>query len=553
MKLISQIEIKGFRSIRSIKLDGLEDFTAFAGLNNSGKSNVLRALNAFFNGLTDNDKPLDVDKDFFRPDLKKKKAKQISVAVSFSLPNHFNFRKGLGAVEEYLGTRKFKITKTWRRKDLIPTYHFNERELDFEKHQRIDQFLQLINFRYIPNRVLPVNVIREEHQALRDVLVRRLGRKGQEYEKTFNTIQETSQNMIKALVDNIKEASPDIGTIRLSTPTSWADMVFAFGYQLGFEGIEIDDAVQGAGIQSLLMLGTLHLIDRDYFQKFGWRQAAVWAVEEPESSLHTTLEARVASYLSTISQDSSSRLQVFCTTHSDLVLQYTNKTVIFEKNGWETICSIAENPQDAISKMSRAGVSRWVHPILYSPLDPLILVDGKFDADFLTVALKYFRLKREVKVSYLEKLTEGIKSGGVNDLFGYIKSNVQPIKSRRTGAPVIILLDWDSKKEKEKFKKLLTSNDPYKVFVWPESDGNPELDNSFRGIERFFSTRIIDIGKTSGARIQKLVNGSYLIKNEDKENVKKILNDVVKENLQEEDLLFSRTCIENILKYVGAI
>ena len=51
---------------------------------------------------------------------------------------------------------------------------------------------------------------------------------------------------------------------------------------------EIDDASQGSGIQSLLMFETLSLIDRDYFQKFGWRQAAIWAVEEPESSLHSS-------------------------------------------------------------------------------------------------------------------------------------------------------------------------------------------------------------------------------------------------------------------------
>ncbi len=97
MKLISQIEIKGFRSIRSVKLSGLDNFTAFAGLNNSGKSNVLRALNVFFNGETDEGKPLIFDKDSFRP---KKRAKQISIAVAFSLPDNFNFRSGLEASKE---------------------------------------------------------------------------------------------------------------------------------------------------------------------------------------------------------------------------------------------------------------------------------------------------------------------------------------------------------------------------------------------------------------------------------------------------------------------
>ena len=55
-------------------------------------------------------------------------------------------------------------------------------------------------------------------------------------------------------------------------------MVFAFGYRLTKDNVGIYDSFQGSGIQSLLMLETLYLIDRDYFQKFGWQQAVVWAV-----------------------------------------------------------------------------------------------------------------------------------------------------------------------------------------------------------------------------------------------------------------------------------
>ena len=104
MKLISKIGIKGFRSVRGETVTELGDFTAFAGLNNSGKSNVLRALNAFFTGETDPGRAVNVDDDFFRPDLRKKKAKRIKVTVAFSLPDHFRFRKGLQAVEAALLT-----------------------------------------------------------------------------------------------------------------------------------------------------------------------------------------------------------------------------------------------------------------------------------------------------------------------------------------------------------------------------------------------------------------------------------------------------------------
>jgi AAA15 family ATPase/GTPase len=50
MKLITEITVDHFRSIRAQKIGDLGHFTAIAGLNNSGKSNLLRALHAFFQG-----------------------------------------------------------------------------------------------------------------------------------------------------------------------------------------------------------------------------------------------------------------------------------------------------------------------------------------------------------------------------------------------------------------------------------------------------------------------------------------------------------------------
>lgn len=382
MNLITEIEIKGFRSIRSAVISSVRDFTALAGINNSGKSNVLRALNAFFNGYTDLGQRLNVDDDYYRPDLKQKKAKEISIRVVFELPDQFNFRKDLKPVETLFGSRSFSIEKRWRRNTPFPSYILNGKELSPEDRLKIDQFLQLINFRYIPNRVLPVDIIRNEQPALRDLLVGRLRHRARQHDAAFSAIQETSETIIQELAERLTEASPDTGAVRLATPTSWSDMAFTFGYRFGNGDFEMTDSVQGSGVQSLLMLETLYLIDSDYFQKFGWKQAAIWAVEEPESSLHTSLEARVASFLSSIAKKPESRLQVLCTTHSDLMIQYSGAAILVQKEGSQTVCETTSSSHDALEKISRAGVSRWVHPILYYPAVPLLLVEGKFDADF---------------------------------------------------------------------------------------------------------------------------------------------------------------------------
>jgi predicted ATP-dependent endonuclease of OLD family len=554
MKLISEIQIKGFRSIRDSRLSHLGDFTSFAGLNNSGKSNVLRALNAFFNGETDPRHPLNLDLDYYRLDLRKKKAKRISIGVKLSLPGQFKFRKGLQGVEKFLGNKSFWITKEWTRSELLPAYHLNDSDkLNLEDRQKIDQFLQLINFRYIPNRVLPIDVIRSEHQALRDVLVRRLGTRGKGQEEAFEAIKDTSKKMVQALIERFQQACPYEGEVRLATPTSWNEMVFAFGYRLSRDGIEVEDAAQGSGIQSLLMLETLFLIDRDYFQKFGWRQAAIWAVEEPESSLHTTLEAQIAAYLAGISLESASRLQVLCTTHSDLMLQYSDSAILVERKDVETKFTPMRDVRRMLETLSRAGVSRWVHPILHSPLDPLMLVEGKYDEAFFQEAFRYVRPKKRIRVQYLEEISDAGATGGVDDLHRYVKANMQPIKARRKDAPVVVVLDWDSATKKDAFAKLFGADDPFTVLVWPESCFNPKLSKSFRGIERHFSNRMIRQAKKKASDLFfRSTKGIWSVQSSDFGKVKGILFEIVREGLEEEDFIHTRSFIEETLAAAGA-
>lgn len=89
MKLIKNIEIRHFRSIYSSDLNNLEDFNVFAGTNDSGKSNILKALNLFFNGKTSFFDDFKFEKDFSKLALlkvrEKKKGRQfISIRIYFN-------------------------------------------------------------------------------------------------------------------------------------------------------------------------------------------------------------------------------------------------------------------------------------------------------------------------------------------------------------------------------------------------------------------------------------------------------------------------------------
>ena len=70
MDIIEKIEIKHFRSFdggkdqTKVKIDNLSDLNVFSGANDSGKSNILRALNLFFNDEISPGIKFDKNRDF---------------------------------------------------------------------------------------------------------------------------------------------------------------------------------------------------------------------------------------------------------------------------------------------------------------------------------------------------------------------------------------------------------------------------------------------------------------------------------------------------------
>lgn len=544
----------GFRSIKEDTLADMKNFNTLAGLNNSGKSNYLRALNLFFNGEVEPGEKLDFFKDYYKPDsCKKRKKKEIKIEVTFNLPNNFKFRKGLKEVERLLNPPSFTISKVWRRGETAPRIYLNNQPspLQPDQHQKVELFLSLISFRYIPNRVLPIDVIKREHQALRDVLIRRVAkRKPRMGKNVFKSIADTSKQLISILLKELQDTIPDFGDIRLATPTSFADMVFALGYKLKEQGFEIEDSMQGSGIQSILMFNTLYLIDKDYFQKFGWKQAAIWAIEEPESSLHFSLEAKIGFFLSRIANEQNNRLQIISTTHSEVVVQYSDKCYLVkkEKNGSK---SESGEVSDMLHKMTKTGVSGWQHPILKNPFEILILVDGDYDVTFWNkvFGLPRYKPKKRVNVCCLRDVTLSKKNetGGTKALIKYIKNNTKVIKNRNPQYPVIVILDWETKSEENEFKKHFNENDPIIILTWPEADANPRLGKEFTGVERFLSNRIIESIPSYKEIVFQNQSGGYTVPKNRYDQFKREVSEKIKNDLIEDDLSYAERFILDVI------
>ncbi|MEY8216475.1 MAG: AAA family ATPase, partial [Colwellia sp.] len=182
MVVIEQIEIKNFRSFgnrtgETTKLVKVKPLNILSGSNDSGKSNVLRALNLFFNGHTDLNRFFDSNVDFFNkevPDDKDIKEELVTIKLWFSNEKNKNKNKNQPK-KSYLPT-KFWVSKKWKKssvydaesqKSNIELSFIKEKNKDDKGHfldadgylkypikgslqKQLTDFLTQIQFHYVP-------------------------------------------------------------------------------------------------------------------------------------------------------------------------------------------------------------------------------------------------------------------------------------------------------------------------------------------------------------------------------------------------------------------
>jgi hypothetical protein len=198
-----------------------------------------------------------------------------------------------------------------------------------------------------------------------------------------------------------------------------------------------------------------------------------------------------------------------------------------------------------------------VHLVLFWPLDPIVLVEGKFDREFIEEAFRFSKPKRAVRVVDLPKLDGSVGGSGVERIQRYVKDNAAAIRSRRPTAPIIVVLDWDAAGKVEQFKKYVGDNSVYKVLSWPEKDANPKAGRSFKGIERFHSSRVLDLAISRGTPIgRKMLNGrpgDYIVAASEYDEVKIALAEIVRAGLQSTDFIHADDFIKQILHEAAAL
>ncbi|OGS22739.1 MAG: hypothetical protein A2252_08740 [Elusimicrobia bacterium RIFOXYA2_FULL_39_19] len=550
MNLIESIQINGFRSCESLQLNALNNLNCFLGLNNSGKSNILRAMNLFFNGELEPGVRFLLERDGNFP-AKRRKKKEVIIKLTFitkELKKLPQFKNAIGHIPD-----KYEITKTWGYQDPPEGIIKTKRK---DQHDKALSFLKFIRFRYLTAHRDPAKIMAETEGRIRKELLRRFSSRvnkstvtGQHsnMDNVLEILHKASNVLISPIITPLKKNSPEIRDIVLQTPKEFQDLIVSLGYSVQLTNHKfIPEELQGSGFQSHLMFRVLFFADTAYSLDFGWKVATIWAIEEPESFLHRNFEIELANFFGEISRKCSSRIQIFCTTHSDVFPQYGDNCILvkFDKDHYSQIEKT--NTKDIIAKSALLGINNFVHNLHFQQNLPLLIVEGKTDKVILEKTLQLLQKDNSIQLFCNDDID--IQSGG-DALLPYYKNNKQVIEHRQK--PIIQILDWNVPDRKVQEYQNISSN--LKAYRFDGQKSNPKLDESFTGIERYLPEYFLDKISQNDPKFsyQKDQKSDIIsIKKKTLENYKVIISSYFQQNAKVFDLQYLKSEIDEILKLV---
>ena len=294
MRLIKKIEINYLRSLYSATLADIGDLNILFGKNDSGKSNVLRALNLFFNDEIEADRCFDFELDL--SDLRKQEAREAKgkqflwMRITFNVGK--NYRKSLGT--------EFSVKRQWNRDGDLSTTFFLQKGR--EGHQaRASRYLNSIGFTYIPAI--------KDLEVYADLIERVYGAASQ----TAKLIEATSA-FIGVIDQQTSTLSHQLTSLfgshtTLSPPTEMQRLFRSLDFAHGEERHSLLRQ-KGDGIKARHIPELLRFINQNESKT----RLHLWGFEEPENSLDLAAAEAEASRFSEFSARDDT--QIFVTSHS---------------------------------------------------------------------------------------------------------------------------------------------------------------------------------------------------------------------------------------------
>lgn len=307
---ISKIEIRNFRSVRSLSLSPAK-LAVLVGRNDAGKSNVLRALNLFFNGVTLPDEELDFDTDHNVWNLPNRRAKEISIKLEVELPASYQATNGDFVQWE----------RRWRSDGLVYDEYVGQRrgqgrngnvrleEVPIPDRSNVHSLLRNINFIYVP-AVKDLEYFSGLRASIYEVIADVADRQFRESSQGFE------QSISDQLVDLTTQITATLGfRSRLALPKDLSHIFASLDFLSDGQDISLD--ARGDGIKARhipLILKFMADKKRGLQVRGAPPHTFIWAYEEPENNLELSSCVELADQFWDFINDGVS--QIFLSTHS---------------------------------------------------------------------------------------------------------------------------------------------------------------------------------------------------------------------------------------------
>lgn len=316
---IQSIHIRNFRSARNLSLTPAR-LAVLVGRNDSGKSNVLRALNLFFNGKTDQDKDLDFEVDHNIFNDPNRRAKEISIKIEFKIPE--NYRRVNGDVLVW--------EKRWRAEGKVYDKYVGQRQVEgprggitwdpvtIPERSNLHALLRNIVFVYVP-AIKDLEYFSELRASIYDVIAEVADREFR------NSSQDFEQSISHQLEDLTKQITDSLGfKSRLALPRDLSHIFESLDFLSEGQDISLDargDGVKARHIPLILkfMADKKRSLQGRGAQPYNY----IWGYEEPENSLELLSSVELADQFWSFVNDGIA--QIFLTTHSPVFYNLQRK------------------------------------------------------------------------------------------------------------------------------------------------------------------------------------------------------------------------------------
>ena len=288
---LKSIQIRRFRSIEDSGEIFLTPITVFVGANDSGKSNILKAINLFFNSEVVLGSAYDHSRDFSKIVAQKtRKTEEMEIIAKIKSPHH----DGL-------------ITKAqsqlWR-KDELQSRDILDYEIPLLPKSKTPVWLERLRYRYVP-------AIKD--RAYMQDLMREL------YQLFSKTIDQNLRGGVGGFLGHIRKQTAKISKemekmtgikSQIQLPQDLSGIFSLFDFQAG-NGVFLNQ--RGDGIRVRYIPEILNfLADKRNHPSWTVRGSTIWGYEEPENNLEMGVAFEQARKFQEYSRD----IQILITTHS---------------------------------------------------------------------------------------------------------------------------------------------------------------------------------------------------------------------------------------------